>query len=121
MKIKTRDNLFGYGDSFIALFAVVLIACAVILSTLLKDDSADHAYMKAAVVSTDCGEVSGKIDTAVGGTNISTYRNIPYAVPPLKELRWKASTLLSEGDDMCWSEEYNGALDNIIKCVPTLV
>lgn len=103
--------------------AAVLIAvtvCAVAIAVFIvtkASDTDDNTSLVAAVVSTDCGTVGGKINIAAGGTKISTYRNIPYAIPPLKELRWKPSVLLSDGDDTCWDSEYNGTLDNIIKCV----
>nr|AHA51351.1 carboxylesterase domain-containing protein [Euplokamis dunlapae]AHA51352.1 carboxylesterase domain-containing protein [Euplokamis dunlapae]AHA51353.1 carboxylesterase domain-containing protein [Euplokamis dunlapae]AHA51373.1 carboxylesterase domain-containing protein [Euplokamis dunlapae] len=66
-------------------------------------------------VETDCGTVKGKIEVAVGGTKINTYRNIPYAIPPLGERRWAPSALLSEGT--CWEGEHDGTQSEVVQCV----
>ena len=94
-----------------------IVAIALVAYMFFYTSDTGDSFVRASPVSTDCGSVSGRVIEAKNGVNISTYRNIPYAVPPLKDLRWKPSTLLSEGDDTCWDEEFDGTTEEQIQCV----
>jgi len=98
-------------------FIATLVAVAVVVFLIFTTSDTGDNFVRALPVSTDCGSVSGRVVKTASGGNISTYRNIPYAVPPLKELRWKPSTLLSDGEDACWLGEYEGTTNEYIECV----
>jgi cholinesterase len=46
------------------------------------------------VVSTTSGQIHGKVDPAL--PNVAQYLGIPYAVPPVGDLRWTAPQLLNQ-------------------------
>ena len=62
-------------------------------------------------VQTKCGLVKGNKKG-----DVYEYINIPYAVPPLNDLRWKHSTLLEKGRKPCWDGVYDGSVRGIVKC-----
>lgn len=102
---------------FFSTIATLAAAAVVVYLILVGTSDTGESFVRAATVSTDCGAVSGRVIEVNSGRKISTYRNIPYAVPPLKDLRWKPSTLLSDGDDACWLDEHDGTTEEYIECV----
>ncbi|KAL3857130.1 hypothetical protein ACJMK2_011825 [Sinanodonta woodiana] len=53
------------------------------------------------VVKTSCGPVAGLNDYGA-----FSFRGVPYALPPVGNLRWKPPTPLSKSQDTCWSGVY---------------
>ncbi|CAG2231887.1 unnamed protein product [Mytilus edulis] len=55
------------------------------------------------VVSTDCGPVLGINSTSF------VFKGIPYAVPPLRDLRWTPPQALSKTGGTCWTGTFNAS------------
>lgn len=55
------------------------------------------------VVSTDCGPVLGINSTAF------VFKGIPFAVPPLRDLRWTPPQALSKTGGTCWAGTFNAS------------
>ena len=56
-------------------------------------------------VSTNCGQVTGVIESIiVGGQQVDafSFKGIPYAIPPVGDLRWSAPIALSMRTSTCW-------------------
>ena len=56
-------------------------------------------------VSTECGQVTGVIESIiVGGQEVEafSFKGIPYAIPPVGDLRWSAPVALSMRTSTCW-------------------
>ena len=85
---------------------IILFMFVMLLALLAGGDDTNYNSNEDTIIDTDCGKVQGKIFLVnTGGKNISVYkfRNIPYAVPPIKEMRWRAPVLLSKDESKCWN------------------
>ncbi|XP_023242291.1 neurotactin-like [Centruroides sculpturatus] len=90
-----RQVIFG---SIFVLFVIVAITLASILG---NKSSSEPEVRLAPVTHVDCGAVQGVIEHGV-----YVFRGIPYALPPVGDLRWKPSEMVSDIRD-CWSDTYN--------------
>ena len=88
--------------SGLSLFCTILVVLVVLLVTLLPKESNSSSFP---VVNTDCGPIEGRIfgTTKDDGTKQEVYEflNIPYAVPPIGELRWRAP-ITPKQHGSCW-------------------
>ena len=71
-------------------------------------------------VKTECGKVEGKSfrETTDTGKRKTVYefRNIPYAVPPVGNLRWKPPVRLSKDKSKCWKKTLRYDKKKIVAC-----
>ena len=68
---------------------IILLACSILIAVVTVITKSGHEFEHAPSVQIDfgpSGTVSGRVIVAEGGERINVYRNIPYAVPPLKVL-----------------------------------
>lgn len=65
-----------------------LVACAVISTSKFTWAELDESQFSP-VVQTESGAVVGKIEPLSHGRSVFTYLGIPYAEPPIKELRFR--------------------------------
>ena len=70
-------------------FFCVAVTCAVLLSSNLTQAERDELY-RSPVVQTDFGAVVGKVEKVPEGKAVREYLGIPYAEPPVGELRFVA-------------------------------
>ena len=58
------------------------------------------------IINTECGKVQGLSKTVITDNNetkiVYKYIGIPYAVPPVKDLRWRPPVRLSDDKSKCW-------------------
>ena len=67
----------------------VTVTCAVLLASNLTRAELDKRH-RSPVVQTDSGTVFGKIENLPHGKSVHEYLSIPYAEPPVGELRFEA-------------------------------
>ncbi|XP_057307030.1 para-nitrobenzyl esterase-like [Hydractinia symbiolongicarpus] len=108
---------------------VVVVVVAVIVGVVVHrnkfsdEDDVENTIVNDLIVQTECGPVLGiKENTFVftANKNVTTfvYKGIPYAKPPVRELRWRPPVRLSDDRTNCW----NGTLianTTGSKCVQT--
>ena len=82
--------------------ALILVFILALLSTVIfvgcgkKAEEVKEEYGPMEVVQLDSGRIRGM----VGGDGIATYRGIPYAAPPVGELRWKPPQEVEPWEDI---------------------
>ena len=95
-------------------FRAVIFIIIVVMGTCLIVMVKNRGY-RLISVETDCGVVTGRkaqYDTIDGEREICyEFMNIPYAVPPVDELRWKPPILMNSKDDNCWTGDYYTATE----------
>lgn len=76
---------------------LVLLTCSIFVGV----ESVPMKNAKQSIVNTDCGPVRGIKSTAY------IFRGIPFALPPVKERRWKSPEPLSKRTNTCWAGTFN--------------
>ena len=93
-----------------ALVVVVLIFFGIMSGLIyLYYSKPSEAFRSSASVSTDCGPIIGIVESVeVNNKNYDSYvfKGIPYAIPPVNELRWKAPIALNVYQSNCWKGTY---------------
>ena len=101
MLLTSKQKLVLKGVTFL----VFIVIITVMIVYLKQQRNLD------VVVRTDCGDLIGRERRVipVNGEVTSCYEftNIPYAVPPVGDLRWTPSKLLSEDPSKCWKGQYD--------------
>ncbi|XP_057301080.1 para-nitrobenzyl esterase-like isoform X1 [Hydractinia symbiolongicarpus] len=92
----------------IALVVVVVVFLAIMASLiyLYYSKTSPIPISKTPVVSTNCGDMTGVIETLKKDNKeieIYTFKGIPYALPPNGDLRWSAPVSFNENRSSCWS------------------
>ena len=70
-------------------FSLLSVTCAVLFASKLTRAELDEKQ-RSPVVQTESGAVVGKIETLPHGKSVHEYLGIPYAEPPVGELRFAA-------------------------------
>ena len=68
-------------------------------------------------ISTDCGEVTGRVSISNTKTKIYEFHNIPYATPPVGSLRFEAPQVYNNNNT--WTNHVDATHDKTIRCVQT--
>lgn len=106
-------------------FLLVAIICAFTFTGSAAISSSplrDGLYIKAV---TSCGEVEGMLEDSA-----YAFRGIPYAVPPIGDMRWRPAKLIDNIEDCwngtfqahnstqaCWQIYANGSMDGTENCL----
>jgi len=92
------------GITVFSRFIIVIVTLSVVLT---RSDSSKNIEKQPIIVNTDCGNVEGKTFDVTTDENeetkVTTFKNIPYAVPPVNELRWRAPIALNKDKSKCWA------------------
>lgn len=86
--MKIRKTFFNMKLDPFRFFCVTVI-CAVLFTSNLTRAELDESH-RSPVVQTDSGAVVGKVQNLPHGKSVHEYLGIPYAEPPVEELRFVA-------------------------------
>jgi len=111
---RTRRCLF----SFIAITVILIVVVLFSLRAKEKTNLKLRSLLSKGIVNTKCGQIQGNIElTNIKNITKTTFAfyGIPYAKPPINQLRWKPPVPLSKADKECSSQVYKANRSNI-KC-----
>ena len=101
------EKRWKYVAGVFVLIVVLAVVVALAVTLTNSGDDSDSSGSKGSntiTVKTDCGDVEGiRTKMKSGGSTVYTFRNIPYAVPPVGDLRWRPPILLSKDKEKCWN------------------
>ncbi|XP_057302658.1 uncharacterized protein LOC130636827 [Hydractinia symbiolongicarpus] len=102
---KSQTNMIKkIGVVSMTLFLLAVTTAVIVISVHSK--SAALYVNNNPIVTTDCGSVSG-VEEIDEGKKSFIFKGIPYAVPPVGNLRWTPPVRLSDGEKKhCWKGVY---------------
>ncbi|GIZ00516.1 neurotactin, partial [Caerostris extrusa] len=115
-KVREVQNRVYMKRVLISLACIILVLTLVVLvTTLTASDQSSRGPLGDPLVITECGPVKGYKDNG-----IYVFKGIPYALPPVGELRWKPPMQASSFNE-CWTgtyEAYNSSAICYQKPIP---